>query len=80
MSIVDIVRRERLAEVKVAGRTRWTIYDETRELFFVNIASPARIVVIVARNPSKISREYDISGGGTARIGSRSPPGRLICA
>src|SRR5262249_45738437 len=44
VSIVDLGSRERVAEVPV--RTRWTIYDDSRELFFVNIASPARIIVI----------------------------------
>ena len=44
VSVVDLGRRERIAEVKVPGRTRWAIYDAPREMFFVNIASPARIV------------------------------------
>ena len=44
VSVVDLGRRERIAEVKVPGRTRWAIYDAAREMFFVNIASPARIV------------------------------------
>ena len=43
VSVVDLGRRERIAEVKVPGRTPWAIYDAAREMFFVNIASPARI-------------------------------------
>src|SRR5438128_12446733 len=46
VSVVDLGRRERIAEVKVPGRTRWAIYDAALEMFFVNIASPARIVAI----------------------------------
>src|SRR6516164_8567807 len=42
VSIIDLARRERIAEVKVPGRTRWAIYDPALETFFVNIASPAR--------------------------------------
>jgi hypothetical protein len=53
VSVVDLGRRERTAEVKVPGRTRWAIYDATLEMFFVNIASPARIVAIDARDPPK---------------------------
>src|SRR6202011_5461651 len=34
VSVVNIARRERIAEVKVPGRTRWTIYDGAREMFF----------------------------------------------
>src|SRR5215475_6676526 len=41
VTVVDIERRRRIADVKVAGRTRWAIYDPTLGMFFVNIASPA---------------------------------------
>ena len=34
VSIVDLGRRERIAEVKVPGRTRWAVYDVAREMFF----------------------------------------------
>src|SRR5262245_50892821 len=46
VSVVDVERRERIAEVKVPGRTRWAIYDAALEMFFVNIASPPRIAAI----------------------------------
>src|SRR2546421_1460378 len=64
VSVVDLGRRERIAEVKVPGRTRWAIYDAAREKFFVNIASPARIAVIDARDPIKLSTEYDVPAAG----------------
>ena len=80
VSIVDLARRERIAEVKVPGRTRWAIYDEARELFFVNIASPARIVVIDARKPTKISREYDVPAEGPHGLDLDPTTRRLLCA
>jgi len=40
VSVVDVARRKHTAEIKVAGRTRWAVYDAQRETFFVNIASP----------------------------------------
>jgi DNA-binding beta-propeller fold protein YncE len=80
VSIVDLARRERIAEVKVPGRTRWTVYDETRELFFVNIASPACIVAIDARNPIKIGREYEIPATGPHGLDLDPATGRLLCA
>jgi DNA-binding beta-propeller fold protein YncE len=80
VSVVDLARRERIADVKVPGRTRWAIYDEARELFFVNIASPARIIVIDARNPTKISREYDIPAAGPHGLDLDPATGRLMCA
>ena len=78
VSVVDLERRERIAEVKVPGRTRWTIYDAAREMFFVNIASPARIVAIDARDPTRISKEYEVPAAWTARTGPRSGQGSVI--
>ena len=80
VSIVDLARRERIAELKVPGRTRWTIYDERREVFFVNIASPARVVAIDARDPTRISREYDIPAAGPHGLDLDPATGRLMCA
>jgi len=80
VSIIDLARRERIAEVKVPGRTRWAIYDEARGLFFVNIASPPRIVVIDARDPTKITREYDIPAAGPHGLDLDPNTGRLLCA
>jgi len=80
VSIVDLACRLRIAEVKVPGRTRWAIYDKLRELFFVNIASPPRIVVIDAREPTRVSREYDIPAAGPHGLDVDPATGRLMCA
>ena len=80
VSVVDVEHREQIAELKVPGRTRWTIYDQTRELFFINIASPARIIVIDARNPTKISREHDVPAAGPHGLARDPATGRLMCA
>lgn len=80
VSVVDIERRERIAEVKVPGRTRWAIYDPAREMFFVNIASPARIIAIDARDPTKISKEYEVPAAGPHGLDLDPAAGRLLCA
>src|SRR5262249_5304757 len=80
VSVVDLGRRERIAEVKVPGRTRWAIYDAAREMFFVNIAFPARIVAIDARDPVKISREYEVPAAGPHGLDLDPATGRLLCA
>ena len=80
VSVVDLGRRERLAEVKVPGRTRWAIYDAAREVFFVNIASPARIVVIDARDPIKVATEYEVPAAGPHGLDLDPAEGRLLCA
>jgi len=80
VSVVDLARRERIAEVKVPGRTRWTIYDAADEMFFVNIASPARIIAIDARNPTKILKEYEVPAAGPHGLELDPATGRLLCA
>jgi DNA-binding beta-propeller fold protein YncE len=80
VSVVDLGRRERIAEVKVPGRTRWAVYDGAGETFFVNIASPARIVAIDARDPSKIATEYEVPAAGPHGLDLDPAEGRLLCA
>jgi DNA-binding beta-propeller fold protein YncE len=80
VSVVDLGRRGRIAEVKVPGRTRWAIYDAALEMFFVNIASPARIVAIDARDPIKISTEYEVPAAGPHGLDLDPAKGRLLCA
>jgi len=80
VSVVDIERRQRIAEVKVPGRTRWAVYDSAREMFFVNIASPARIIAIDARDPTRISKEYEVPAAGPHGLDLDPVTGRLLCA
>ena len=80
VSVVDITRRERIGEVKVPGRTRWAIYDAARETFFVNIASPARIIAINARAPTKISKAYGVPTDGPHGLDFDPTTARLFCA
>jgi len=79
-SVVDVGRKERIAEIKVPGRTRWAIYSPTLETFFINIASPARIVAIDARNPTKVSVEHQVPAEGPHGLELDPITGRLFCA
>jgi DNA-binding beta-propeller fold protein YncE len=79
-SVVDIGRRERIAEIKVPGRTRWAIFNPATETFFINIASPARIVAIDAREHDKISKQYEVPAEGPHGLDLDQARGRLLCA
>jgi DNA-binding beta-propeller fold protein YncE len=79
-SVVDVARRRRIAEIKVPGRTRWAIFDSATETFFINIASPARIVAINAREPHKISKEYVVPAKGPHGLDLDPATGCLFCA
>jgi YVTN family beta-propeller protein len=79
-SVVDVGRKERIAEIKVPGRTRWAIYNPALETFFINIASPARIVAIDGRDPTKVSKEYQVPAEGPHGLELDAAAGRLLCA
>jgi DNA-binding beta-propeller fold protein YncE len=80
ISIIDIPRRERSAEILVPGRTRWAVHDIKREAFYVNIASPAQIVSIDDRNPTKIHKTHEVPAEGPHGLEFDSATGRLLCA
>jgi DNA-binding beta-propeller fold protein YncE len=80
LSIVDIARKERVAEVPVPGRTRWTVYDPVRDRFYVNISSPAKIVVLDGRNPNAIATSFDVPAAGPHGLDIDRASGRLFCA
>jgi hypothetical protein len=80
VSVVDIARRERICDVKVPGRTRWAIYDAARNMFFVNISAPARIVAIDGRDPTRIAKAFEVPAAGPHGLDLDPATGRLLCA
>src|SRR5512135_215461 len=80
VSIIDVETRSLLANVPVPGRTRWTIFDDERDEFFVNIADPAQIAVIDANDPLKINRFISIPASGPHGLDLDQEAGRLYCA
>jgi DNA-binding beta-propeller fold protein YncE len=79
-SMIDLERKERIAEINVPGRTRWAIYHPALEAFFINIASPALIVAIDARELTKVSKEYQVPSEGPHGLDLDLATDRLFCA
>ena len=50
--------------VRVPGRTRWTVFDAQAEVFYVNIADPAQIVVLPSDAPDRVARTITIPAPG----------------
>ena|SRR2546422_5812139 len=80
VSIVDVAAQAVIASVPVPGRTRWAVFDPQQEVFFVNIADPAQIVVIDARHPQQIAHVYAIPAAGPHGLDLDMAQGRLYCA
>jgi DNA-binding beta-propeller fold protein YncE len=79
VSIVDVPGRRRIADLPVAGRTRWAIYDPITDAFVVNIADPPQIVVISSQDPA-VRRVVDIPCAGPHGLDIDVTHRRLFCA
>jgi DNA-binding beta-propeller fold protein YncE len=80
IALVDVARREVRAFIPVPGRTRWTIFDPTAKVFYVNIANPPQIVVIDPQTPKGITRVYNIPAEGPHGLDLDLLNRRLFCA
>jgi hypothetical protein len=69
-----------VADIPVAGRTRWTVYDPVAGVFHVTIADPPQIVVVGAQDPVGISRVVTIPHAGPHGLDIDVERRRLFCA
>jgi DNA-binding beta-propeller fold protein YncE len=80
VSVVDVRARKRVADVPVAGRTRWTVHDPVDDGFHVNIADPPQIVAVEPGDPVRIRRVIDIPHAGPHGLDIDVARRRLFCA
>jgi len=80
VSIIDVPARKRVADVAVAGRTRWTVYDPLADAFHVNIADPPQIAVLEPGDPVRIRRVVAIPHAGPHGLDIDVMRRRLFCA
>jgi DNA-binding beta-propeller fold protein YncE len=80
VAVVDVHARKVVAEIPVAGRTRWAVYDPVADAFHVNIMDPPRIVVVDAGDPVGIRRTVSIAQAGPHGLDIDVARRRLFCA
>ena len=80
LSVVGLNQQTVIAEIRVPGRTRWAVYDPDVQVFYVNIAEPAEIVVVESRDPARIARAYPIPAAGPHGLDLDLASQRLFCA
>jgi DNA-binding beta-propeller fold protein YncE len=80
VSMVDVRVRKRVADVAVAGRTRWTVYDPLADAFHVNIADPPQIAVVESRDPVGIRHVFSMPHAGPHGLDLDVRRRRLFCA
>ena len=79
VSLVDIPSRRRIADIPVAGRTRWAVYDPIADAFHVNIADPPQIVSIDGQLPA-VRRVLAMPSAGPHGLDLDVTRRRLFCA
>jgi DNA-binding beta-propeller fold protein YncE len=80
LSVVDVKEQRMTASVRVPGRTRWTVSDAQAELFYVNIADPAQIVVLASDAPDRVVRSITVPARGPHGLDFDPEHRRLFCA
>jgi DNA-binding beta-propeller fold protein YncE len=80
LTMVDLDAEAVLTEIPVPGRTRWAVYDSTAEAFYVNIADPARIIVVDARKSDAVARAFTVPAVGPHGLDIDLRNRRLFCA
>ena len=80
VSVVDVTARQTTADTRVPGRTRWTVYDQAEDAFYVNVRDPPQIAVVHARQASKVSRWIPVPAAGPHGLELDSAGRRLFCA
>jgi DNA-binding beta-propeller fold protein YncE len=80
VSLVDVEARKVVADVPVAGRTRWTVYDPEADAFHVNIMDPPLITVVDAADPVGIRRVVPIAHAGPHGLDLDAARRRVFCA
>jgi DNA-binding beta-propeller fold protein YncE len=80
VSLIDVASRRRIADLPVAGRTRWTVYDPRADAFFVNVADPPQIAVVDAADPVAVRRVVPVPHAGPHGLDVDVAARRLFCA
>jgi DNA-binding beta-propeller fold protein YncE len=80
LSMVDVARGTLIADIPVAGRTRWAVFDDQSGRFYVNIADPPQIVVVDSGDPTRLAEVFSMPAQGPHGLDLDSATRRLFCA
>lgn len=80
VSVVDVTAPRLVADLAVAGRTRWAVFDPGADVFHVNVADPPHIAVIDGADAATIRRVVAVPGAGPHGLDLDTATRRLFCA
>jgi DNA-binding beta-propeller fold protein YncE len=80
LSFVDVGLKKLVASAAMPGRTRWAVYDDGSDAYYVNIAEPAQIAVINPEKMDEIAHTIEIPAEGPHGLDIDREQQRLFCA
>ena len=80
LSIVETKKRILATDIIVPGRTRWTVFNNKTDRFYVNISKPPQIVAVNSRDPDGIAATYEIPATGPHGLDIDVEGRKLFCA
>jgi DNA-binding beta-propeller fold protein YncE len=80
VAFIHLERRELLATGQLPGRPRWTVHDPDAGCFYVNIDTPAQILVVRAAPPFDVLRTLPMPVSGPHGLDHDRRHGILHCA
>ncbi len=80
LAIIDLERSAVLASAPLPGRPKWTVHDPARGCFYVNVASPAQVLVVRAAPPFDFLTSIPIPVPGPHGLDLDERRGLLHCA
>jgi DNA-binding beta-propeller fold protein YncE len=80
LSLVDVRQAAPVGTVAMPGRTRWAVFDADADAFLVNIADPARIVIVDPAAPDRVAGQFEVPALGPHGLDLDRERRRLYCA
>jgi DNA-binding beta-propeller fold protein YncE len=80
VSMIDANKKIMTADIIVSGRTRWAVFDQKSDRFYVNISKPSQIIVVESEDPDGISANFDIPSVGPHGLDVDPENRKLFCA
>jgi DNA-binding beta-propeller fold protein YncE len=69
-----------VGDLRVPGRTRWTVFDPETDQFYVNIAEPAEVTIVKTKERASIVGRYAIPAVGPHGLDIDHEGRQLFCA
>ena len=80
VSVIDTESLRMTASIPMPGRTRWAVFDQQADAFYINIMDPAQIVVVDAKSLDRIARVIRVPAAGPHGLDLDNDRHLLYCA